>query len=586
MIQEYRQLVDEISQQVGIERPALLEEGAPVLDAAALRQDLPMYLVGLIGGKDVGKSSLVNALVGQEISERTSYGPGTEIVVAYAHETQAAALRALLDREVRGQYRIVTHTIAWLQRQVLVDLPDIDSHYAQHVEVTRRMLRHMLYPIWLQSVEKYADRRPRELLALVAAGNAPENFVFCLNKVDQIMRREGESAARELAEDYAGRIAEQLKLPERPRVWLISATHPQEYDLPALREMLTRQKSEEVVGLSRRSAERQQGVSLARWVEQLGLGQRLAALDRLANVAEEELAARVSVPLIDTAIPQLLDDPAYRLALGDEVMQQRANRWPIVNVLHVLLGPWLSMARLRLPVQQQKGLAGAEELVGVHLRELWAARAPGRETDAAGGQSVAGLVQSTFAYLQQSSPVVSRLYEQRKLWEPAAADMAEMDLHRRLAATIDRQRAVIRSWLSSRGVVGALFRIVLTIGAVIWFPFAQPILEAWMKGIGQMTLLVVQVLGVSYLLKNVGFLAVYFVVLWLVLKWDTQRRVDRWLGRWKSGQSLDPTLSLAGQVVEWNNALLEPIREARTKMTALVQRAEKLRDELEQSAAA
>jgi len=47
------------------------------------------------------------------------------------------------------------------------------------------MLRHMLFPIWMQSVEKYADRSP-ELLMKVAAGNAPANFVFCLNKVDQL----------------------------------------------------------------------------------------------------------------------------------------------------------------------------------------------------------------------------------------------------------------------------------------------------------------------------------------------------------------------------------------------------------------
>ncbi|MGE5608971.1 MAG: GTPase [Bacillota bacterium] len=586
MIQEYRQLVEDISQQMGIERPLLMEEGSPVLDAAALQKDLPMYLVGLIGGKDVGKSSLVNALVGQEITARTSHGPGTEIVIAYAHEAQVAGLRALLDREVGGQYRIVTHTIPRLYRQVLLDLPDIDSHYAHHIEVTRRMLRHMLYPIWLQSVEKYADRRPRELLATVAAGNAPQNFIFCLNKADQVMQHEAEQAAKELVEDYATRIAEQLNLPERPRVWLISATHPQEYDLPALRDLLASQKSEEVVGLSRQRAERQQGISLAQWVEQLGLEQRLAGLDRLQSAAEEELAARVGVPLIDTAIPALLDDPAYRLALGDEVMQQRVNRWPIVNVLHVLLGPLLSMVRLRLPVQQQRGLAGSEELVQVHLQELWAARTAGQELDAAAGQSVAGLVQSTFAYLQQSSPVVSKLYGQRKLWEPIAAGVAEMDLRRRLASTIERQRAVIRSWLSSRGMLGAMFRILLTVGAVVWFPFAQPILEAWMNGVGHMALLAVQVLGVSYLLKNVGFLVIYFVVLWLILKWDTQRRVDRWLGRWKSGASLDPTLSLAGQVVEWNNELLEPIRSARAKMAELVQRSTQLKSELAKNAAA
>ena len=41
-----------------------------------------MYIVGLIGGKDVGKSSFVNALVGRPITEQSSHGPGTEAVIA------------------------------------------------------------------------------------------------------------------------------------------------------------------------------------------------------------------------------------------------------------------------------------------------------------------------------------------------------------------------------------------------------------------------------------------------------------------------------------------------------------------------
>ena len=578
MIQEYRQLVEEIAQETGVEKPNLLDEGAPVLEASALRHGKAMYLVGLIGGKDVGKSSLVNALVGQEITARTSYGPGTEIVIAYAHEGQADALKELLEREVKGQYRIVTHRIKQLYRQVLLDLPDIDSHYAQHIEVTRRMLRHMLFPIWLQSVEKYADRRPRELLARVSEGNAPRNFVFCLNKVDQVIAREGEAAVRELGDDYAQRIAQQLKLEERPRVWLISATHPEVYDLPGLRKMLGDQKSEEAVGISQRWAEQRQGASLAEWVERQNLSQKLGALARVESAAEEELAARVGVGLIEGVLPSILDDPAYRLSLGDELMQERVGRWPVVNVLHVLVGPVLTMLRLRLPVEQQRGLRRADDLVATHLLEV------GR---ADSGRSVAGLLQATFAFLQQSSPLVSRVYSGRKLWEPAEAEHAEADLKRRLAATIERQRSVIRTRLSSGGAIGAIVRIVFTIGALLWFPFAQPILQAWMEpGHGSFAFLVVQVLGVSYLLKNVAFLAVYFAVLWLILKWDTQRRVDRWLGRWQSGDSLDPTLNLAGQVAEWSEEILSPIRRSRAKMEELVRRAGELRQGVETNQAA
>ena len=55
------------------------------------------YLIGLIGGKEVGKSALVNALVGRPISESTSHGPGTEKVVAYVHEDQADSVASFLQ---------------------------------------------------------------------------------------------------------------------------------------------------------------------------------------------------------------------------------------------------------------------------------------------------------------------------------------------------------------------------------------------------------------------------------------------------------------------------------------------------------
>ena len=100
---------------------------------------------------------------------------------------------------------------------MLLDLPDIDSHYSDHVQITRRMLRHMLYPLWIQSVEKYADQQPQELLAQVAEGNDPANFVFVLNKADQLVAREGPAAAEELRDDYARRIGERVEAIARRR---------------------------------------------------------------------------------------------------------------------------------------------------------------------------------------------------------------------------------------------------------------------------------------------------------------------------------------------------------------------------------
>ena len=119
------QLVNEVIDLTGAAKPSLYEDDAPVLSDEALRggPEAGFYLVGLIGGKEVGKSALVNALVGREITRSTSYGEGTHIVTAYAHAARAAALRELLDREVPGRYVIVTHDAPGLGRQVLLDLP-------------------------------------------------------------------------------------------------------------------------------------------------------------------------------------------------------------------------------------------------------------------------------------------------------------------------------------------------------------------------------------------------------------------------------------------------------------------------------
>jgi hypothetical protein len=623
------QLVRETMELTGADTPQLLEDDAPVLSDEALEMAAPedakgaddggFYLVGIIGGKDVGKSALVNALVGRNITAITSHGPGTEIVVAYAHASRAAALKELLEREVPGQYRVVTHEEPHLLRQVLLDLPDIDSHYKGHLEVTRAMLRHMLYPVWVQSVEKYADRQPQEMLAKVAAGNAAQNFVFCLNKVDQLeQRREGEApaeprahnrpgsagaspsqsssaqstmprAAQEIRDDFAGRIARTLGLGERPDIFLISAVRPERYELPRLRGTLARQKSDDVVRRSKELAVRRQDQSLLQWLGEQRLDERAARLARLQQEAEELLAARVGEPLLEDAIPRLLDDPAARLALADEVLRERVARWPLVNLVHTLLSPLLAVWRSNVGAAARAGIGprGAEALVEAYL-------------DGAGGggagRGVAGLVQATFAQLRQSQPAVATLYRDNRLWEDMPAEMAAGELRRTLAGTVERQRATAVQRLAGKtGVVAPLFRWVLTVGALLWFPLVQPILQGmlslWEPGMNlwahgrQLAALIVGVLSGASLLRNVTFLIIWFTVIWLALRWSTQRRVSRLLARWKAPDGRDESLNLTAQALQWMGRLMAPIRFARERTDDLARRASALQLETAHAAA-
>jgi GTPase Era involved in 16S rRNA processing len=565
MTPELQQLVHETIELTGAAPPDLLDRRGPTLSEDSLASD-GFYLVGLIGGKEVGKSALVNALVGEPITQATSFGRGTEIVIAYAHEAQAAELSQLLEREVPGQFRIVPHRLPHLRRQVLLDLPDIDSHWMAHVEVTRRMLRHMLFPLWVQSVEKYADRQPQQLLEKVAEGNAAGNFVFCLNKSDQLEKIDGgDSAIEELRADYAARIGRTLHIPP-PRVWMLSAARPEQYDLQGLRQLLSQQKSDKTVRQSQRLAIQQQDRSLAGWLDAQDLPGRAARLARLQQEAEELLAARVGILLLENALPALAEDPASRLALTDEVLAARTRRWPVVNLVQTVFTPVLAVVRRNVGAVRTASLPDAEALVEAHLQP--------------GGTPLAMRVRSVFAQLQQTHPQISELYQQRKLWEDMAADTAAATLRAALTDTVARQRETVRQRLTGkRAILTAPLRWLLTIGAVLWFPFVQPVTQTILNhdlthSTHDLVVLTVSIFSVNQLLQSLTFLAMYFFVLWVILRWDTQRRVARFAGRWKSDTSDE---GLAAQVIRWMDGLLSPIRQARERTESLANRAEKLK---------
>jgi hypothetical protein len=589
MTPELDQLVSEAADVTGVAKPAWLEDDAPLLAETADGKDAArFYLIGLIGGKDVGKSALVNALVGLEITARTSHGPGTETVIAYAHADQAAALRELLEREVPGRYSIVEHRIAGLARQVLLDLPDIDSHWVDHVAVTRKMLRHMLFPIWVQSIEKYADRQPQELLAKVAAGNAPGNFIFCLNKVDQLegsgfgvqgSEQHQAPAIQQLQEDYAVRLQRVLNLNNAPRIWAISALRSDRYDLPALRGLLAQQKSEEAVRESKAKAALRQKSSVLEWLATLDLPARAARLARLHEEAEEFVNDRLGVPLLETMMPRLTDDPLYRQTVIDDCMAKRVARWPIVNVLHVLFATIGAFLRRNAePIARPLLSRSGDALIDHHLTSLSAPPS---------GRSLADIIQTTFALLQQSHPSISALYAERKLWEPMPASDAAAELRNGLIGTADRQRAVAcENVEKGSGPLAGAARFLLTIGALIWFPFIQPMVKAILSNAhgstqpaGSTSLLTgfVDMLSMTYLLNLLTFFVIYFSILWLVLRGDTQRRVARQFARWRRLENLDPALSLPGQTLEWLANLVEPVRTARERVEKIARKVEELR---------
>jgi hypothetical protein len=562
---DLQEIVDEIVALTGAAGPAMLRADAAVLAGSAMEADGDFYLIGLIGGKEVGKSALVNALAGRELSRSSAHGAGTDRAIAYLHRSQVEKVGKLLEEAAPGAYELLPHEIDDLKRQVLVDLPDIDSHYAGHLRITRRLLRRMLFGLWVQSVEKYADQKPQLLLAEVAAGNAPDNFIFCLNKADQVVEREGQAAADELRADYAGRVARTLGLEHPPQVRLISALHPDRYDLPALRRTLGRDKSDQDVAQSRELASRRQAQSLLQWIKEQDLPGQLARLDHLHAQAREWVAERLTGPLLEEALPRLLDDPAWRAALGDGVMERRIARWPIVNFFHVILGPLTALGRTAAG-NSAATVPQTEALVGSAL------------SGTPPVPSLSQRIQGTFAHLQQTAPMVSALFAENKLWEAMAADQAAAELRGRLTAALQRQRDSVQKRLDhSWGIVGLIGRWLLTVGVAVWFifrPILQPLLHGERFSAASFGWALLSLLQADFLLITFLFLILYYLLLWLILRRRTHQRIARLMKRWKRSPRLDPAMNLSLQCVQWSDELLAPIADRRQRVGEVVERIE------------
>jgi glycyl-tRNA synthetase beta chain len=81
------------------------------------------------------------------------------------------------------------------------------------------------------------------------------------------------------------------------------------------------------------------------------------------------------------------------------------------------------------------------------------------------------------------------------------------------------------------------------------------------------------------MLKNVTFLLIWFLALWAILRWDTQRRVERCLNRWTRSAAPDDPMSLAGTTMLWLDELADPIRAQRQRVETLMERVETLRSD-------
>jgi hypothetical protein len=190
-------------------------------DAGVRRGGFPgdAYVLALVGGTGVGKSSLLNALAGGVVSRASALRPTTAEPIAWIPRTERAALESLLEwlgvREVRD------HETTGLGPVAIIDLPDMDSVADEHRARVEALLPVTDAVAWVTDPEKYADAVLHDEFLRSWLPRLGRQVVL-VNKSDRVTDVDARRIQRDLEADIASGVIRGSEV----AVLLSSATSP------------------------------------------------------------------------------------------------------------------------------------------------------------------------------------------------------------------------------------------------------------------------------------------------------------------------------------------------------------------------
>ncbi len=181
----------------------------------------PLF-VGLLGGTGVGKSTIMNALAGENISSTDHRRPHTENILIYHHKDRSIP-PDIVSSDL--PIKVYTHEANAIKSLVLCDLPDFDSIKTEHRSSVITFLEKLDILVWVVSPEKYADDSFYSFISDAMAVKHPKNFIFVFNKIDLIMHHNKPSGEINIVSDIAVSMSNYLNRVgiNNPTIFYISA---------------------------------------------------------------------------------------------------------------------------------------------------------------------------------------------------------------------------------------------------------------------------------------------------------------------------------------------------------------------------
>lgn len=163
--------------------PTLLADAAGVARRVRRRRALlgDSIVIALAGGTGSGKSSLLNAIAGEEVAETGAQRPVTSRPLAWIPVNPEPGLTRLLD--ALGIEQRVGHDRS--EPLAVIDLPDTDSIETEHRLVVGRLIPEVDAVIWVLDPEKYHDRVLHEDHIAPMSVHA-DRTLFVLNQIDRL----------------------------------------------------------------------------------------------------------------------------------------------------------------------------------------------------------------------------------------------------------------------------------------------------------------------------------------------------------------------------------------------------------------